>query len=264
MCPECDPPECVEELSFRLYALDEGTCTIEVPFLPSRMYMGLPENPLVVHTVRKIHPKESKSFPEHRRDYARFTSILMLEMFADCRVLIHVAKIESCFSSRLEENFMARLSSLHRTLKKVDVEEIRELVSSLTETRKALTTYEDVSDDGRLEEAEKIWDGRMFDDDLKYEPEEDWSDGGGEEDEKSSKAAQPTASSGIDALESVATDGPSIRSTEATLPAYIQEMHSATSAPRQGSGDGLSTDEVDDMVDHAISGAIRVSPSPEL
>lgn len=85
------------------------------------------------------------------------------------------AKGESCFRSRLEENFIARLSMFRDTLKTVDTARVKRLVKTLIEKRTATKEYESVTDDGRLEEAAEIWAGNVYDADMKYgDRDEDW------------------------------------------------------------------------------------------
>ena len=106
---------------------------------------------------------------------------------------------KSGFSSRLEENFMAHLAGVRKFLNRAKIDELKELVETLILKRQAMIKYERVSDDGRLDEAAKIWAGEMHDYSLKYEPEDDWSDdvdgttGGKAAEEDSSKTSEPVA-----------------------------------------------------------------------
>ena len=106
---------------------------------------------------------------------------------------------KSGFSSRLEENFMAHLAGVRKFLNRAKIDKLKELVETLILKRQAMIKYERVSDDGRLDEAAKIWAGEMHDYSLKYEPEDDWSDdvdgttGGKAAEEDSSKTSEPVA-----------------------------------------------------------------------
>ena len=62
-----------------------------------------------------------------------------------------------CTSSAHEENFLARLGMLKMTLQLVDIIELRRHVRAIAEKRKAVTRYDQTTDDERLNEAIKLW-----------------------------------------------------------------------------------------------------------
>lgn len=74
---------------------------------------------------------------------------------------------------------MAHLAQLRASLSKAKVQDLEKLVGDLIAKRAAQKMYDAVSDDGRLEEAAKIWTGRGHDLSAEYDPEEDWGDDDG-------------------------------------------------------------------------------------
>ena len=89
---------------------------------------------------------------------------------------LNEGKIEDCLNSRLEENLIARLAKLRNTLLEARVDDLEDLVEAVKAKRAALKEYEAVTDDGRLDEAAKIWYGKLYNDAEKYGSDHDWSD----------------------------------------------------------------------------------------
>jgi hypothetical protein len=84
--------------------------------------------------------------------------------------------MDSCFSSRQEEHFMAHLATMRKFIDRAKAKDLTALVDELIRKREALKAYEAVSDGGRLEEAAKIWAGKEHNHSLKCDPEEDWKE----------------------------------------------------------------------------------------
>lgn len=89
---------------------------------------------------------------------------------------IESAKQESCLSSCDEERVIALLANLRNTLNDMSPNRIEELAQSLKQQRVAYTKYKAVTDDGRLAEAAKIWNGKLNDERKKDADDEDWAD----------------------------------------------------------------------------------------
>lgn len=89
---------------------------------------------------------------------------------------LDIAKMEACFTSRFECNFIARLSALRDFLDRTDVAKLQSLVSALAHKTAIVKAYETESDTDRFIEADEIWQGAVFDDDAKYGSDPDWSD----------------------------------------------------------------------------------------
>ena len=103
---------------------------------------------------------------------------------------------ECSSTSRLEENFMARLAALRNVLKRVEAGELQSLVKDLAERQAALRKYEAVTDEGRLDEAAKIWTGETDDDAAKYDADDVWSD-----DDHASASGEPNTTDEDQALQ---------------------------------------------------------------
>lgn len=87
------------------------------------------------------------------------------------------AKEDGFISSAHEEQFLARLGMLKRTLQAVNISELKSKVQTLTDGRKAVQLYDKTTDDARLEEAIEIWDSEIYEDPETIErPSHDWSD----------------------------------------------------------------------------------------
>ncbi|KAK3707253.1 hypothetical protein LTR37_012254 [Vermiconidia calcicola] len=153
------------------------------------------------------------------------------------------AKLEGCFGSRLEENFIARLSGLRKVLKKAYVADLQELVADLIAKRIAFKRYEAVSDDGRLEEAANLWTGKIYDDAAKYaSDDDDWVD-------RESTDENPEGDGSI--------------AVERTEQQDMDSEHSNVELSSGAAPIAINTDEVDALVEEAINGAAAGS-SPEL
>ena len=100
-------------------------------------------------------------------------------------------KTECCLSSVLEEHVMARLSVLRHVLTRIETSNVEAMVKAFAAKRKALKQYEAVTDDGRLDEAAKIWRGKFGDYTTKHAPDHDWSDDEHDYKEGTSKANMP-------------------------------------------------------------------------
>lgn len=174
---------------------------------------------------------------------------------------LDVAKEESCFSSYLEENLIARLAKLRNVLDRVSVSDLEAQVKKLIEKRAALKEYEAVTDDGRLEEAEKIWEGVVFDDDLKYGSDHDWSD---DDSDAGIEQADPGAMGEerqLDSPPAARSRADEVQSPMLTIPASSPTSIPATPPPQPVVE--TSSDEMDRMVEVAIR-ATTARASPEL
>lgn len=84
---------------------------------------------------------------------------------------------ESGFSSRMEENFLANLAAEKSFLRRINVKDLKDTLKRLAESRDEMARYDLVTDDGRLEEADKILGGDIRDPgELEYDLQEDWGD----------------------------------------------------------------------------------------
>lgn len=84
---------------------------------------------------------------------------------------------ECCWNSTFEENFLARLALLKRTLQNLNVDQLKKKLETLIAQRNELKNVEAVTDDGRLEEALAVWADDPHDEErLAYTSDHDWSD----------------------------------------------------------------------------------------
>ncbi|KAK3710228.1 hypothetical protein LTR37_010449 [Vermiconidia calcicola] len=171
------------------------------------------------------------------------------------------ARIEGCFNSRLEENFIARLALVHDHLQMLNVARLQELVTNLSAKRRALTQYKTVSDEGRLRKAAITWVGRILDDQARYIIDDlgDWDD------DKKDNAAGIPEEDGSTAVER--TEQQDVISEHSNVDP-VPSISSSVSNDLEDLGSGaapiaINTDEVDAMVEEAINGA-GAKPSPEL
>ena len=92
--------------------------------------------------------------------------------------LIQSDKPECCLTSQDEERMIARLSNLRTTLNEFSADDLEKLTKAVKAKRAAYTDYEAVTDDGRLAEAAKIWNGKLS------KPKDSDDDGGDWDDEE--------------------------------------------------------------------------------
>lgn len=96
--------------------------------------------------------------------------------------IINEDKLECCLSSVLEENLIAHLHTLKKTLSKLDLADMQEAVQRIEKTRSELGKYEAVTDSGRLAEANLLWRGEIVD--RHGRQDHDWSEDDMDHDEQ--------------------------------------------------------------------------------
>lgn len=90
---------------------------------------------------------------------------------------LDVAKRLCCSSSTHEENFLARLAKLKKALQSTNTSHLEKLVQKILEKRKEVKKYDEIADDGRLDEAMKLWGGDVYNTvSTVTRPCHDWSD----------------------------------------------------------------------------------------
>jgi hypothetical protein len=83
----------------------------------------------------------------------------------------------SCFSSLLEERFLVHLYHTKNFLNRINPTQIEALIQAVGRRREALVQYNKVSDNGRLEEAAKLWPTKLHGPgELVYDADDDWSE----------------------------------------------------------------------------------------
>lgn len=90
------------------------------------------------------------------------------------------ARRECVFNSVREENFLARLGMLKRTLKVVNIKELQKKVRAIVEKRVAIAKYEKEVDDDCLEDAIEEWGNDVYRmEAMAKRPNQDWIEGDG-------------------------------------------------------------------------------------
>ena len=83
----------------------------------------------------------------------------------------------SCFSSLLEERFLVHLHHCKTYLNRINPTQVEALIQAVGRRREAMAQYNKVSDNGRLEEAAKVWTTTSHSPgELMYNADDDWSE----------------------------------------------------------------------------------------